>query len=245
MTIYSSKDELEKIRLTLSRFIKLPFAADSIPGAIMESVLAHVRGGEVLRTYDFVDVINRGDQIGWQVKSTKAATPVTWKRAKIPNAASLIEESRKSKQGLQNLGNAIIEFCNSHAQESLELYNLDQIGFARLIIHKDGRVTYYERVLCTREEPQVFNANDFEWNWSKQKKTKKKEQLSALHGTHTDLGKKWWAWHGLGENQLHFSGENAWWPTEIGSHTMSFELLGAQEKMTMDEFVELLEKLDG
>ena len=41
-----------------------------------------LRQGEVLGTYDFVDVIKRGSKCGWQVKSTKESTPVTWKRAK-------------------------------------------------------------------------------------------------------------------------------------------------------------------
>ena len=83
----------------------------------MGGVLAHVRGGRVLNTYDFVDVIRTEDGCGWQVKSTKATTPVTWKRAKIPDAVSLIEQSNRSAGGLQALGDAIMEFCNRHAQE--------------------------------------------------------------------------------------------------------------------------------
>ena len=40
----------------------------------------------------------------------------------------------------------------------------------------------------------------------------KKEQLPAFHGVSKKTGKKVFAWHGKGENQLHFSGEKNWWP---------------------------------
>lgn len=104
MGIFSTNEQLDLICKILSRYIRLPFSGKTIPGAIMEGVLAHVRDGQVLNTYDFVDVIEPVDRVGWQVKSTKSSTPVTWKRAKIPNAPELIENSRKSLQGLQDLG---------------------------------------------------------------------------------------------------------------------------------------------
>ena len=78
----------------------------------MKVLIALVHQGEVLDTYDFVDVIQRERRIGWQVKSTMEKTPVTWKRAKIANKDALVAASRESTEGLQALGDAIIAFCN-------------------------------------------------------------------------------------------------------------------------------------
>jgi len=244
MSIFSSTEQLNLIRKILSRYIRLPFSSVTIPGAIMEGVLAHVRGGHVLNTYDFVDVIVSNEKIGWQVKSTKASTPVTWKRAKLPNASDLIEYSRKSTLGLQNLGNAIIEFCNEHAQQSIKKYDLDEIGYSRLVIKPGGKVSYFEKLLCTRDNPCIFNAGDFEWIWSTPKTSTKKEQLQSLHGIHKPTNKKWWAWHGLGENQLHFSGENAWWPSNNYSHMTAFSFPSDDEKLSLDNFLEMLSNYD-
>ncbi len=242
MSIYSSQESLNKIKEILTRYLRLPFSNDNIPGAIMEAVLAHARGGEVLNTYDFVDVVDRKNKLGWQVKSTKENTPVTWKRAKIPNAEKLIDESRRSEEGLQKLGDAILAFCNEHVIESIKLYDLKEVGYARLIVHSNGTVTYFERLLCTRESPLLFDPSEFRWQWSTPKKTKKKEQLPALHGIHKPTNKKWWAWHGLGENQLHFSGEKAWWvDVDKSTHAIKFELPNSDEKLSLESFLELLE----
>lgn len=244
MTVFSSPEQLLKIRNILSNYIRLPFSVDTIPGAVMEAVLANVKQAEVLKTYDFVDVIKRSEKIGWQVKSTKESTPVTWKRAKIPNQLELISESEKSEAGLQALGNAIIEFCNKHVAESIKLYNLDNIFYSRLVINQNGQITYFERLLCTKNEPLIFKPTDFFWKWSTQKNTTKKEQLSALHGIKKSTGKKWWAWHGRGENQLHFSGESEWWPQHNDEHSVSFRFPGPDEKMTLEDFMYLLSKLE-
>jgi hypothetical protein len=239
--IFSSKNELDLIARILEKYLRLPFTGETIPGSIMEHVLAHVRNGEVLNTYDFVDVIRKEDNIGWQVKSTKASTPVTWKRAKIPNASDLVKESKKSAKGLQKLGNAIIEFCNEHAKKSIEIYNLDEIGYARLIVHEDGKVAYFEKVLCTKSAPHIFSASEFEWHWSTPKKTQKKEQLQALHGIHRTSKRKWFAWHGLGENQLHFSGEGNWWPKRFN---ISFDIPKVDKKLSMADFLEFIKRID-
>ncbi|MFQ5852698.1 MAG: hypothetical protein ACE5JU_19230 [Candidatus Binatia bacterium] len=244
MSAFSTPQQLEQIRIILSRYVRLPFSGDTIPGAVMEAVLAHVRGAERLNTYDFVDVVNRDEHCGWQVKSTKVGTPVTWKRAKIPNARALIEASRKSSAGLQRLGDAIIEFCNAHVQRSLEDYGLNEIGYCRLIVHEDGRVTYFEKLLCTRHKPLLFTPEDFVWRWSTPKRTVRKEQLQALHGIHNPTNKKWWAWHGLGENQLHFSGESAWWPGAGDHHTVTFSLPTEAEKVPLEGLLKLLSRLD-
>ena len=167
----------------------------------MENTLAFVRGAEVLNTYDFVDVIDRQSHLGWQVKSTKNTTPVTWKRAKIANSVELINESFNSENALQELGNAIIGFCNSHAQESMDKYNLDSIGYARLIVFPE-RVVYFEKALCSREQPNIFQENQYKWQWSSPKKTNKKEQLKALHGIDVQTGKKFG--HGMGWEKISY-----------------------------------------
>ena len=244
MSIFSTSGQLDEMRRMLANYVRLPFSQDSIPGALMESVLAHVHAGTVLNTYDFVDVTRPGSRCGWQVKSTKAATPVTWKRAKIPNALELIEASEQSEQGLQELGDAIIEFCNDHAQASMSKYDLDEIGLSRLIVRKNGHVMYYERLLCSHDTPYIFDPAAFSWRWSTPKKTVVKEQLPALHGTHRKTGKKWWAWHGRGEDQLHFSGESVWWPDENDPHTFSFQLPSAENKLSFRQFMGLLQTLD-
>lgn len=244
MTVYSSPDQLTKIVEILSKFSRLPFFSGRIPGDVMEAVFASVRNGEVLHTYDFVDVINKKERCGWQIKSTKESTPVTWKRAKIPNASDLIEESQKSVRGLQLLGDAIINFCNFHVQESIELYDLKEIGYSRLIIGNRGSATYFEKLLCDRTRPEIFSPDDFYWKWSEPKVSTKKEQLQSLHGFHRNSHQKWWAWHGLGENQLHFSGENAWWPASDDPHQMKFQLSSLEMKLSLENFVNIISGLD-
>ena len=232
------------MRRILAVYVRMPFVLPTIPGSLMESILAHVRGGTVLNTYDFVDVIRRDIGIGWQIKSTKAGTPVTWKRAKIPNASALIDVSMQSDLGLQALGDAIVEFCNEHASESMSTYELSKIGYSRLILHDAGRVTYFERLLCSHDDPDVFDPTDFAWQWSTPKVTVKKEQLRALHGIHLATGKKWWAWHGLGENQLHFYGESTWWPSKDSPHTFSFQLPAPESRLSFSELTHVLSSLD-
>ncbi len=237
--IFSSTKQLESIANILAGYLKLPFSGDAIPGALMENIIASVRDSEVLNTYDFIDILDKNNGIGWQVKSTKDKTPVTWKRAKIPNSIQLIEASKNNTTGLQVLGDSIIDFCNEHATESMELYNLKEIGYSRLIVRSNGKLTYFEKILCSKEQPDIFNKSDFVWNWSKPKKTRKKEQLPALHGIHKPSNKKWFAWHGLGENQLHFSGEKAWWPKEHNKIDFSFP----RDRLSQDAFMKLLENI--
>jgi hypothetical protein len=232
----SSPEQLERIAAALRGYLRLPFASDSIPGAFVETVLATMRDAKVLSTYDFVDVVDPDQKIGWQVKSTKAETPVTWKRAKIPDAIELMRQSQLSERGCRALGDAIIAFCNQHARSSMEEYGLSAIGYARVIITRD-HIVYFERELVTTSEPQLFNPHDFVWKWSNPKVTKKKEQLPALHGTHKATGKKWWAWHGQGENQLHFSGERAWWPEEGAAHRISIAIPHEEEKIDFEAWV--------
>ena len=243
-SIFSTREHLQEISQSLQTFARLPISSTTIPGAVMEDILASVRGGSVLKTYDFVDVIDPTNAIGWQVKSTKQNTPVTWKRVKLPNSTAMIERSQKDKTSIQNLGNAIITFCNDHGRESLERYGLKSIGYARLIIHTNRTATYFERELITTEHPLIFNPNDFTWTWSKPKRTKAKEQLSALHGLHTPSDRKWFAWHGQGENQLHFSGESAWWPSRDDPRAITLTLPKASEKIDLRTLARLLKEFD-
>jgi hypothetical protein len=235
----STSSERERIGRIARSYLRLPFAGDKVPGGIMEYIVAHVRSGEVLPTYDFVDVILRDAKLGWQVKSTKATTPVTWKRAKLPDQQNLISASKDSVEGRAALGKAIIDFCNAHGIESMERYDLDEIAYSRLVVYAN-RVRYFERSLITREAPYLFNSEEFEWEWSQPKKVTKKEQLPAFRGIHKATGDKWFAWHGLGENQLHFSGESAWWP-ESGGEVYEFEFPGDEDLLSLDAFISMLE----
>ncbi len=237
--IFSSSEELHRIATILSAYASLPFVGKTIPGAILESVLANVRVGRSLGTYDFIDVLKADSKCGWQVKSTKSSTPVTWKRAKIPDRNQLINASLDSEKGAQVLGKAIIDFCNNHVAKSFHDYNLNEIGYSRLIVHPGGQITYFEKLLCTKNQPALFNDKEFFWKWSKPKKTITKEQLPALHGTHIPTGEKWWAWHGHGENQLHFSGEHNWWPKKGSPNFITFQF--PESKRGLDAFLKLLE----
>ena len=246
--LFSTPQQLEELADILTRYMTLPFFDDKIPGGIMEAVLAHVRGANVLATYDFVDVVKRDAALGWQVKSTKKSTPLTWKRAKIPNAPKLIENSHLSEAAMQKLGDEILRFCNAHAQHSIEHYQLETIGYARLILDDKNRtLTYFEKELCTRDNPIIFEPQAFVWHWMqpKQIKSTSKEQLSSLHGIHKATGAKWFAWHGLGEDQLHFSGESAWWPAANSPHAITFDWPAASQKLTLERFIAMLSRLDG
>lgn len=214
--------------------LRLPFWK-SLPGSVLEEILAHVYGGRRTGTYDFVDVVNDVTRTGWQVKSTRHATPVTWKRVKLPNKGSLIERSHATSEGTQTLGNAIVDSCNSAAKESIEKYKLKSIKYARLVDHMNGRLTYFERVLPI--SGQLFEPRHFRWCWSKAK-TAKKEQLPAFHGVHVDSDDTWFAWHGRGENQLHFKGEKLWWPAERGHNRRDFVRSG--DNLTMTELADMI-----
>jgi hypothetical protein len=242
--MFSTPKQLAEIAAALRCYMRLPLSPKTIPGAYLEALIGHAHKGEVLDTYDFVDVLHRERRVGWQVKSTKEGTPVTWKRAKIPNKDALVAASKENAEGLQALGDAIIAFCNKHVQESFENYDLDTIGFSRVILHADNRVTYFERVLCTRKAPLLFDPSEFTWRWTPQKKTTGKEQKPALHGILRTSRRKWFAAHILGENQLHFAGESDWWPKPGSPHAITFNLPLPSERLSLAELITLLERRD-
>ena len=209
--LFSSAEELNNLSKLIRGYLCLPFAGGLLPGSFIEKAIARTRDATVLSTYDFVDVLKAEAGIGWQVKCTKESTPVTWKRAKIPNGAALIEDAQQSDEKTQELGQAILDFCNQHAYDSLERYHIDAIGYCRVIVRSND-ILYFEREIMSRSDPQVFRPVEFRWEWSETRTSSGKELLPALNGVNKLTGKKWFAAHVLGENQLHFSGERAWWP---------------------------------
>ena len=240
MSLFSTPQQLARLQQVLFMCLRLPFSHGAIPGRVLEEAFAHVRLGKVLHTCDFVDVVNTDEKCGWQLKSTRESTPVTWKRAKLPDATRLIDASKESDAACQELGHAIIGFCNEHARRSLADYDLEEVGYVRLILHDNGLVTYFERSLCSVSEPNIFDPNDFSWKWSTPKAATKKEQLPALHGTHRPTDTKWWAWHGQGENQLHFTGESTWWPRS-SRHSLSFDAPNDEETLTIDRLLAIFD----
>lgn len=240
MTFRPDNDDMknsEHLKNRLKSFLRLPWIDGNIPGSIVEQVVALTYNADVLDTYDYVDVVIRGET-GWQVKSTMESTPLTWKRAKISNKLRLIEESLGSDDGRQNLGNAIIDFCNSHAIQSFKNFKIKEIRYARCIVLTDGQVRFFDRKLADKRQPNIFNKEDYFWKWSTPKKTTKKEQLPALHGFDAKSGIKVWAWHGNGENQLHFSGEKMWW--DDGKNDIDFTIDTPPPKMSWEEFFDAI-----
>ena len=63
--VFSTLEQMARLAEILSKYIRLPFSQDTIPGAVLEGALAYVRNAEVLKTYDFVDVIKPDAKIGW------------------------------------------------------------------------------------------------------------------------------------------------------------------------------------
>lgn len=71
MTVYSTKEQLEKIAHYLIAYMRIPyFQDDTVPGKIMEKIFLLVHDAELLDTYDYVDVCIK-NKVGWQIKSTK------------------------------------------------------------------------------------------------------------------------------------------------------------------------------
>jgi len=240
LSLLSSATTMKRIASLISRYHQLPFtAADSIPGAVMEGVLEIARGSStrVLRTYDFVDVVDEPNGFGWQVKSTKPGTPVTWKRAKLPDAAQRRAFARTSKAAAQKVGAELIEFCNEHAVESLHKFNLDEIGYSRLIVRNNNVATYFERPLISKARPTLFKASDFTWRWTESRASA--TQQSSLAG-YDSRERRWFSWHS--ENQLHFNNESAWWPQIGDPHRIDFAL--PTTKLSIDTVLEWLESLD-
>lgn len=229
----------EKIARLFHSFLRLPFVSDAIPGRIVEEIISNVYGAKVLNTYDYADVVIPGS-IGWSVKSTKEKTPLTWKRAKIANKQNLIGASLESLDGAAALGSGIIDFCNQHARDSLIQYDLKELRYARCILFPGKKVKYFERTLCSVDAPDIFNSNDYIWTWSREKAVQKKEQLSAFHGIDKKTGNKVWAWHGNGENQLHFSGEKMWWDDEKNSISLEVPYPDDDESIDFEKFVTYL-----
>lgn len=208
--VFSNKKELKEISELVQGYFKLPISEDTIQGDFFEKIIAEARNAKRLNTYEFIDVVDEKNKVAWQVKSTKEKTPLTWKRVKLKDSKKLIEESFQSFEKTQELGELIINFCNLNAKESIDKYNLKEIGFSRIISNLDGTLSYYEKILCTKENPIIFNKDNYIWKWSEQKTNGKKEMLKSLQGFDKITGLKMFSWHGQGENQLHFVGDKYW-----------------------------------
>lgn len=245
--LFSTKAQMERLRDIVCLYSRLPFSTDAIPGGVLEGALATVRDGRRLGKYDFVDVVRSEDRVAWQVKSTAEDTPVTWKRAKIGDRNGLIRACDEAKdeeeraEAVAFLGNEVIDFCNKAVERDFDKHPIDEIGYARLVVFGDGRGLYFERRLVTRDAPVLFRREDFSWEWSKERTGGKKEQLSALHGTHRPTGRRWWAWHGRGENQLHFTGERAWWPSQGDGEANAIAFRFPTRRFSLDELASLLD----
>ncbi len=239
--LLSDPATLRRIAVLIERYHRLPFSSlDSIPGAVMEAALEIARGpnARVLKTYDFVDVVDDASHLGWQVKSTKHGTPITWKRAKIRDAGNRRRYAHSSIEAAQEVGNELIAFCNNHALESLQHYELKSIGYARLIVWPNSRATYFERPLISRKQPILFRPEDFTWRWTDGRPNASKEQQGALAG-YDARQVRWFSWYS--ENQLHFNNEKAWWLPDGHPNRLDFPL--SKKKIETEVLLEWLESL--
>ena len=195
----------------IQAYSRLPFYRNSVPGDVLESIIAEAYNGSSSGSYSFVDVI--AGQRGYQVKCALSTTPVTWKRVKLPNKNKLLENSSP-----QQLGDMVIDFCNANVQAGFDKHpEMQEIIYSRLVhFKKDNEAAYFERPLCTRANPVLFNKQDYIWSWN----TFTCQTSAALVGT--DLkGTKVFSWYGQGENQLHFHGEALWHPASYDKFKMS------------------------
>ena len=102
---------------------------------------------------------------------------------------------------------------------------------------------YFERCLLDTEHPRLWNPSDYVWQWSTPKRAEKKEQLPAFVGRHKETNTKSFAWHGQGENQLHFSGEGDWWPEENSDHRLDFQIPNSNQKVDFETLAVWLSQL--
>jgi len=58
----SNKTQIDALTNIIHQYLRLPLRDDTMPGSFFEGVLAHLRGGVRLNTYDFVDVVNRKEK---------------------------------------------------------------------------------------------------------------------------------------------------------------------------------------
>jgi hypothetical protein len=189
-----------------------------------------------LGRYDFIDVLSLGGRYGLQVKSGKIQSPLTWQRAKVRDSGGRREASKMFETAAQELGGQILDYINKHMQKDLDRHSVDEIGYARLVIHKK-RAFYFERHLISREDPLLFTPERFTWRWSEDRVTKSEKEQKGSLGGYDASGVRWFSWHS--ENQLHFDNERTWWPTEGDPHRIDFTL--DQPKIDFETLVTLLE----
>lgn len=192
----------------LGRYIKayqsLPFFDGSVPGKILETLVAFAFQGRVLNTLDFVDVVS--GKVGWQVKSIKAGSDVTWKRVTIANPEFLLELSYEEPAFL---GRYLIDICNDHIFDSFVKYGLEDIRYIKAEIHPSN-VVLVEKSIVTNDSIVAFDHDDFYWHWTEPKHRNNKELLPSFSGFHKETNSKWFSWNGLGDNQFRFTYEKVW-----------------------------------
>lgn len=235
--MYLTEEQLQKLGSYLKAYLKLPVASgDRVPGEDFEKIVAAAINGEALGKKDFVDVLTFDKRWGKQTKSGIYGNNIIWKRAKIDNSEQLVLESKNSISAAQQLGKLLIDQCNEHIIDSINKYNLDGITYSRLIIKEPDILEYFEKFLCTKNDPIVFESKDIYWKWSNTKKSLKKEYLPALHGINIKTGETIWQWNGLGDNQLNFPGEKLWWP----KNRTIFTFPNDNEKVSFEKLLVLL-----
>ena len=238
-SIYSSPETLARIALMLGIYHRLPFAAEGvIPGIIVENVLAQARGMKRLGKYDFVDVLSKEDRVGLQVKSSKAGSPLTWQRAKVDRATEKRQASKEFPEAAQVLGAEILDYINRHMLKDLDAHDIDEIGYARLVVTK-SEAFYFETKLIDRANPILFDPKKFTWEWAMDRKASKEQRGSLSAYDNKDV--KWFSWHT--ENQLHFNNEKVWWPKPGDPHRVDFSLRG--EKIDPMALKKWLDSQDG
>lgn len=188
----------------LTTYTRIPFIEENaIPGNIMENAVSIARNGTQLPCYGFIDVIN--DNIGWQVKSSRKKSPLTWGQVKAPS--NLLQ----SKDAIA-LGNHLINSINESSIAAMEKFNLETIGYARLIVYPNNHAVYFEKELSNRTNPIIFNPKTYLWSWSNCTRKSNKETKPSLVGINTITGMREFSWHCLSGSQLHFDAEYQWWP---------------------------------
>ena len=258
MDSFSTPEQLERIKQTLCSYHMLPFSGTRIPGDVLEGVLAHVRGGDLLGKYDFVDVLQRSEGVGWQVKSTRHRSPLTWMRADFRRRSELVAEADaerdegRKRELVQALGDSVIEYANASIRDSFTKYGLQQVMFCHLVLMPENRAMYYEKLLAVEGEEELFRATDFMLSWREPRPGRANrnadpddpgaaEQLPSLRGRHVPTDQDWFAWYGRKGGQLHFLlEEKIWWPPESGAHRIDFDL--PAERFKMDEAMDMLDE---
>ena len=219
MGIYSSKEELEKIANAIIKYFNAPFSRENVPGPVLEEIIEECKGWPALGGIDFVDNLSPNGNCGVQCKSGSTRRwsleknkwlfrQRPWGRITIPlSKRILIDESYINPILLQELGDSVIDTFNDKIKFSIEKYNLDEIGYIGLVFNPNSTFQYYERSICLRNNPILFDKKDFRWEWSI---PKKETDSPVLKGINIKTNQVWVRWKAHGDTQLDFMGAEFW-----------------------------------